>query len=206
MQKSLLTCSLLLVGILCFSGCMPVNLPFNSRLAYPQVREAKNLTTIKNEPVSLKWSPPEFPTRIDIQGASGFTGGGTNTRIPIGIGLSHRIMEALDLAIGIDDKSKRLLEINVLSAESKFEYSAGSPWTNTLSLDYGWCSIEIEIIYNGNKWIEKFVSEEKDTTAMATSQTAVLEKVWDNLAIMVARSLVDNINKSNSTSNVYHNN
>ncbi|WP_198419837.1 hypothetical protein [Geomonas edaphica] len=177
----------MLLCVVSMTGCA-INLPFNNRLDYSRVSEAKRLASPKTTPVALEWVPVTFPTRIDIQGASGFVGGGSNTRIPTGVALSNRILEALDVSVGIDPASKHLLEMNILNAETKFEYSAGMS-NITPGIDYGWCSLDIEFDYDGSVWSEKFVSEEKDPTIGASSQTALLDKVWDNIALQVAKNV-----------------
>lgn len=183
----MIRCSRLAVLLVCIilSGCA-VNLPFNNRLDYFHVYEARRLATNKKEPISIEWLPSDFTKRVEVKGASGFVGFETQIRIPTGVALSSRITEALDEAIGVDNRSKSLLEIYVLSAESKFKYSAGI-FSTTSGMDYGWCNLEVEFNYNGTKWKDTFVSEEKDETIGATSQTAVLEKVWDNIALQVAK-------------------
>jgi hypothetical protein len=180
-----------LVCLLCLSGCA-INLPFNNRLAYSHVSEAKRLTKNKTEPISIEWIPADFTNRIDVQGASGFVGGGSQTRIPTGVALSSRIMEALDVSIGIDPNSKNLLEMYILKAETKFEYSAGIA-NITPGIDYGWCNLEVEFNYNGTIWKESFVSEQKDTTIGGSSQTGIVEKAWDNVALEIAKSVITKI-------------
>ncbi len=177
----------MLLYVVGMTGCA-INLPFNNRLDYAKVSEAKRLATGKTTPVALEWVPATFPTRIDIQGASGFVGGGSQTRIPTGVALSNRILEALDVSVGIDPAAKDLLEMNILRAETKFEYSAGMS-NITPGIDYGWCSMDVEFDYDGTVWREKFVSEEKDPTIGASSQTALLDKVWDNIALQVAKNV-----------------
>ncbi len=185
MKKSVLLFCLCVVGIT--SGCA-INLPFNNRLGYPTVSEAKKLSNSKIKPVSLEWIPADFPSRIDIQGASGFVGSASQTRMPTGVALSDRIMEALDVSIGLDSSSDSVIAIYVLNAKTKFEYSAGMG-NVTPGIDYGWCELEAQFNYNGTIWNEKFVSENKDTSIGSTSQTAPVEKVWDNIALQVAKSI-----------------
>ncbi len=193
----------LLAMLLCFvgmvSGCA-VNLPFNTRLAYSHVSEAKKLASNKLEPTSIEWSPADFLNRVDVQGASGFVGGGSQTRIPTGVALANRITEALDVSIGIDSSAKNLLELNIISAESKFEYSAGM-FNVTPGIDYGWCSLDVAFNYNGTKWNQKFIAEERDTTIGGTSQTGILEKVWDDIALQVAKNVSNKIEQSAKVQN-----
>jgi len=185
---------LLVVVLLCMcvlAGCV-VNLPFNNRLDYSKVSEAKRFTPANATPVAIDWIPSTFPNRVDIQGASGFVGGGSQTRIPTGIALSNRIIEALDVSVGIDANSKNQLALHILKAESKFEYSAG--FANvTPGMDYGWCNLEVEFDFDGTVWKESFLAEEKDPTIGASSQTAILERAWDNVAVQVAKNVAGKI-------------
>jgi len=193
----------LFVGLLvvsCFLGGCAVNLPFNNRLAYSHVSEAKKMNSIKINPLSLEWIPADFVNRVDIQGASGFVGSGTQTRIPTGIALSSRIIEALDVSVGLDSNSKNILEMNILNAQSKFEYSAGM-FNITPGIDYGWCILEVEFNYNGTTWKESFVSEEKDPTIGGSSQTGILEKTWDNIALQVAKNVTGRVGQIPITNN-----
>lgn len=173
--------------IITLTGCA-ISLPFNNRLSYPAVRDAKALNTKYGGSIALKWIPQSFTNRVDIQGASGFYGSLSKTRIPTGIGLSNRILEALDSFIGVDDSSANTLVLNIIEAKTEFEYSAG--FTNiTHSIDVGRCILEIEFSFDGKRWRKKFFSEIKDPTVGGTSQTSVVERVWDDIAIQVAKSV-----------------
>jgi len=187
MRKFHLSLFGLLFICLVASGCA-VNLPFNNRLAYPIVQEAKDMSAIKKGPVSVKWISPAFPERIDVQGSSGFVGGGSRTRIPTGVGLANRIIEVLDVIVGVNKSSDKLLTITVIEAKSEFEYSAGF-FNVTPAIDVGRCVFEAEFILGNKQWKQKFTAEEKDPTIGGTSQTGVLEKVWDNIALQVGRSV-----------------
>ena len=173
------------------SGCA-INLPFNNRPAYSTVKGAKDISSGYKGPITLKWIPPTFPERIDIQGASGFSGGGSKTRIPTGVGLSNRILELLDVSIGVNDSSEQVLTISVIEAKSEFEFSA-----NLLNLsnaiDVGKCVFEAEFLFGDKKWNKIFTAEMRDPTIGSTSQTGVLEKVWDDIALQVVRSVIQHI-------------
>lgn len=173
------------------SGCI-VNLPFNNRLAYPTVQDAKDISDNQKGPIVVKWIPQTFPDRIDVQGASGFVGGGSQTRIPTGVGLSNRIIEVLDVMFGVEKSSDKVLTITVIEAKSEFEYSAGF-FNVTPAIDVGRCVFEAEFICGDSRWKEKFTADEKDPTIGGTSQTGVLEKVWDNIALQVGRSVSQHI-------------
>lgn len=199
MTFKLLIHYLLIACTVFFVGCA-MNLPFNHQLASSRLSEARDLSTSRFEPISLEWFPVDFPNRVDVQGASGLIGWWTQTRIPTGTGLASRITKALDAAIGIDGKSKNVLQILVLNSVSKFEYSTGM-FVITPVIDYGWCSFEAEFIYDGYKWRQAFVSEEKNASSGGSMQTGPLEKVWDNIALQVAKSVVTNLDKAQEAKN-----
>jgi len=170
------------------SGCA-VNLPFNNRLAYSTVQNAKDISASQKGPIVVKWIPQTFPDRIDVQGAAGFVGGGSQTRVPTGVGLSNRIIEVLDVMVGVEKSSEKVLTITVIEAKSEFEYSAGF-FNVTPAIDVGRCVFEAEFICGDKRWKEKFTAEEKDPTIGGTSQTGILEKVWDDIALQVGRNII----------------
>jgi hypothetical protein len=190
MKKLRLFLAVTIIAVVC-SGCA-VNLPFNNRLSYPAVRDAKNFAETTKGPIAVKWIPPSFPERIDVQGASGFVGGGSRTRIPTGAGLANRILEAFDASIGVLDSSNKTLTIEIIKAETEFEYSAGF-FNITPSIDVGRCRLEAEFAIGDKRWKEKFFSESKDPTIGGTSQTAVVEKVWDDIAIQVVKNVIQHL-------------
>ena len=177
--------------VLLFSGCA-VNLPFSHRVSYSQVDEAKKLALKDIGPISIKWVPPSFPDRVDFQGASGFVGGASRTRIPTGVGIANRILEVLDIAIGIESSSPNVLTISVVKAETKFKYSAAIHAV-THSIVWGSCRFEAEFNYNGKKWKETFNVTEEEKKAGGTSPTGLLEKIWDNIALQVVQNITQNL-------------
>lgn len=174
---------------LLLSGCT-VNLPFNNRLSFAAIKVMKT-----EEPMDVKlhviWEPASFPQRIDIQGSDGFVGSGTRTRIPTGIALSARIEEAIssfaDLSV-----SGELLIITVLEARSGFEYSAGV-FNLTPGIDVGTVTFNAMFTFREQSWNGVYISEKKDSTIGGTSQTAILESVWDDIAIQVAKDIANRI-------------
>ncbi|KXS31667.1 MAG: Uncharacterized protein AWT59_2226 [Candidatus Gallionella acididurans] len=167
-------------------------MPFDNRLSYQAVSNAKNFAATTKGPISVKWTPPSFPERIDVQGSSGFIGGATQTRIPTGVGLANRILEALDTSIGLLDSSNKTLTIKIIKAKTEFEYSAGI-FNATPSIDLGRCKLEAEFSIGDKRWKEEFFSESKVSTVGGTSQTAVVEKVWDDIAIQVDKSVMQHL-------------
>jgi hypothetical protein len=80
----------------------------------------------------------------------------------------------------------------VIEAKSEFEYSAGLFYVCP-AIDVGRCVFEAEFICGDKRWKEKFTTEEKDPTIDGTSQTIVLEKVWDNIALQVGRNVIQHM-------------
>ena len=181
----------LLTTLLLTCGCT-INLPFNNRLNYEQVGEAKHLSIQRAGPIAVKWVPPDFPDRIDIQGASGFVGGGSRTRIPTGVALAARITEALDAAIGVDRSSARILTITIVHAKSTFQYSAGI-FNVTPGIDRADCILQATFSFGGVEWKEQFTSSQRDPTVGGRSQTALLEKAWDDIALQATKSVVEHL-------------
>ena len=173
------------------SGCA-VNLPFNNRLSYSSVSTIKGLSAAAKGPVSVKWVPPSFPDRVDVQGASGYVGGASQTRIPIGEGLANRIVEGLDNALGVTNSSNNILTIDVYTAKTEFEYSAGI-FNVTPAIDVARCTFEAEFSIGKKRWKERFYAELKDPTIGGSSQTGVVEKVWDDIAIQVVKNILDHL-------------
>ena len=169
------------------SGCA-VSLPFNNRVAYPTMQEAKSFSSINKGPIALNWVPSDFPKRIDVQGASGYVGVASQTRIPTGVALANRITELLDLTVGVNASASKVLTIKVIEAKSEFEYSAGI-FNITPAIDVGRCIFAGEFILGNIRWSEKFTAERKDPAIGGTSQTGELEKSWDDIALQVARSV-----------------
>jgi len=179
-----------LIAIVC-SGCA-VSLPFNNRLSYQSVIDARNFAATTKGPISVKWIPPSFPWRIDTEVTSGFVGGGSRTRIPTGIALASRILEALDTSVGVVGSSNKALTIEIIEAKTEFEYSAGF-LIITPAIDIARCKLEAEFTIGDRRWKEKFFSESNDPNMSGMSRTAVVEKVWDDIAIQVVRSVTQHL-------------
>ena len=119
-------------------------------------------------------------------------GGGSQTRIPTGKVLSERIFEFLDTAIGIDNNSPKVLTIKVINAKTDFQYSA-SIFNITPAMDVGKCKLEAEFEYGSTKWEKTFSVTEKDSSVGASSQTGILDKVWDDVASQVGRNIIEHL-------------
>ncbi|MCW2484989.1 hypothetical protein J5069_03665 [Candidatus Symbiopectobacterium sp. NZEC127] len=187
MKKIIIT----LIGVTFLSGCT-VNLPFNNRLGFDSVKEAQSMVKQENKPnINIKWDPNTFPKRIDIQGADGFVGGGTRTRVPTGVALSARIEEAISTFAVISNNGKPLT-ITVVEAKSGFEYSAGM-FNITPAIDVGTVYLKAQFEFNGVQWSGEFRSQKKDPTIGGTSQTGILESAWDDVAVQVAKNVANKI-------------
>lgn len=183
----------LLVGVTFLSGCT-VTLPFNNRLSYSAMKDVKEVgSTIENKKISIEWGPNSFPTRIDVQGADGFVGGASRTRIPTGVALSSRIEEAISTFAEITPKGDKLL-IKVLEARSGFEYSAGM-FNVTPAIDVGTVYLKADFAIDGKNWVNEFRSQIKDSTIGGTSQTGILESAWDDVAVQVAKDVAKHISQ-----------
>ncbi len=190
MKKLGLFLVITMIAVICF-GCA-FSVPFDNGPSYPAVHDAKNFAATTKGPISVKWIPPSFSERIDVQGAPGFIGGGSQTRIPTGGALASRIVVALDNSIGVIDSSNKTLTIEIIKAETELEYSAGF-FNITPAIDLGRCKLEAEFTIGDRRWKENFISESRAPTIGGTSQTAVLEQVWDDIAIQVVQSVLQHL-------------
>jgi hypothetical protein len=180
-----------MIAAIC-SGCGTYNVPFNSGHSYTAAHNTKNFSATTKGPISVKWIPPSFLEHIDVQDAPGVIGGGSQTRIPTGAGLASRILVILDNSIGVIDSSNKILTIEIIKAKTEFEYTAGF-FSNTPVIDLGRCELEAEFTIGDKRWDDKFSSESNAPTFGDTSQTAVLEKVWDDIAIQVVQSVLQHL-------------
>jgi hypothetical protein len=176
------------VGLVLLSGCA-VNLPFNTRPSFDTVTRARDLNAKAEGPVTVTWAPSSFPDRVDVEGASGFVGGGSRTRIPTGPGLSSRILETLDAAVGVNSSASKVLTLTIKNAQTKFQYSAGI-FNVTPSIDRASCDLDVEFAVGSAHWSQTFHAEAKDPKVGGTSQTSLVEHVWDDIALQVTRDVV----------------
>lgn len=132
------------------SGCA-VTLPFNNRLSYPAYQELQKEAAGNSLPaVMITWNPASFPTRVDVQGASGYVGSASQTRIPTGVALSSRISEAISAFTQVSPSGLPLI-IDVIDAQSKFEYSAGV-FNVAPTLDMGEVTLKAKFTLDKAQW------------------------------------------------------
>lgn len=180
-----------MVCLAVLSGCT-VALPFNTRSSFDSVTQARGLDAKDEGPVKITWIPSSFPDRVDVQGASGFVGGGSRTRIPIGPGLSSRILETLDAAVGVDGSSAKVLTLTIKNAKTKFQYSAGI-FNVTPAIDRASCDLEVDFAVGANRWSQTFHAEASDPKVGGTSQTGLVERVWDDIALQVTKNVAEHM-------------
>lgn len=177
-----------IVAMAALSGCT-VNLPFNTRPSFDTVTQARGLNSKNEGPVKVTWVPSSFPDRVDVEGASGFVGGGSRTRIPIGQGLSSRILETLDAAVGVNSSAPKVLTLTIKNAKTKFQYSAGI-FNVTPAIDKASCDLDVDFSVGSTQWSQTFHAEAKDPKVGGTSQTGLVEQVWDDIALQVTKNVV----------------
>lgn len=169
-------------------GCAAA-MPVSLRLSGPYEERARTLRIKDAGPIAIRWVPSDFPSRIDIQGASGFVGGGARVRVPIGEALSSRIRDVLDKAIGLDPDSKRVITITIIEAKSRFKCGFASA-----QLTYGETELRAKFDINDISWEETFISK-YDKTETAATYAYYLEKSWDEVSLQVGKSIVAHSNK-----------
>jgi len=173
------------------TGCV-IALPFDARPSFNRVSEARAFNARHKGPVTVAWEPANFPERVDTQGASGFVGGGSQTLVPTGVAIAARVSELLDASVGIAPVSDKKITIKIVSAESKFEFSAGV-FNATPVMDFGSCVVEVEFSTPTKRWAGKFSSTQKDTEVGGKSPTGVLARAWDDIALQIVKDISTNI-------------
>jgi hypothetical protein len=177
-----------IVFLVCLTGCV-TKLSFSSRPNYETLMEARNIPAGKKNPIAIKWWPPNFPEMQDMQSPKG---GGYRVMTPTGASLASRILEVLDVSVGVNSASNRVLRIAVFVAESKFEFSSNALKHNKTIVAAS-CNFEAEFILGNKAWTEKFFSERRVMEDSILTQTEVLERVWDDISLQVAKSIVSNV-------------
>lgn len=181
---------LVVAAALLLSGCA-VSLPFNNRLGFDSISQMKAVRIDPKPSLSIKWTPVDFPQRIDVHGSDGFVGGGSRTRLPTGQAMSSRILEAVSQYADLSPEGD-IVELNVLSARTGFEYSAGI-FNVTPAIDDGNVDMVIQFTMHGKTWTQTFTSSKHDPVIGGTSQTGTLEAAWDDVAVQVAQSIAKHL-------------
>ena len=192
-MKRFLAGMVAVVGLGALAGCT-VNLPFNTRPSFSTVTQARGFDARSEGPVKVAWLPSSFPDRVDIEGASGFVGGGSRTRIPTGPGLSSRILETLDAAVGVSASAPKTLTLTIKNAKTKFQYSAGI-FNVTPAIDRASCDLDLGFALGAEHWTQTFHAEAKEGKVGGTSQTGLVEQVWDDIALQVTKDVVSHMRR-----------
>lgn len=169
------------------AGCgAKVHMPFRFQLAPKAAAEAAAGRGRAVGPVALRWIPPGFPERVDVQGADGFIGAIARTRIPTGVAISTRVKEYLAASVGIDGRAARTVTISVVEARTEYAFSAR---TKQMSVDRARCSLRVDVDDGVARWSEAYYSSDERGGKPAT-QTEVIDGVWDEVSAALARDVV----------------
>lgn len=175
----------LVVAALSGAGCK-VHMPFRFQLAPKVAAEAAAARGTAAGPVALRWVPADFPDRVDVQGATGYIGSVSRTRIPTGVAVATRVREYLEAAVGVEDGAARTVTITVLEAKSSFAYSARA---KQHTVDRGRCTLRVEVDDGASRWSEAYYSSDERGGSPPTP-TEVLDGVWDEVSAALARDVL----------------
>ncbi|MBK9375404.1 MAG: hypothetical protein IPN03_17195 [Holophagales bacterium] len=162
-----------------------IYLPFRFQLAPRLVEEAGRLRGTTPGPIALRWQPADFPTRVDVQGASGFIGGASRTRIPTGVAISTKVRDFLDAAAGVEEGARRVVTIHVVEAKASFEYGG----RKRSGIDRARCTLKVEVEDGKARWSEAYFASDEPAGEPPT-QTEVLDGVYDEVSAALARDVV----------------
>ncbi|MHC4944955.1 MAG: hypothetical protein ACYTG7_18220, partial [Planctomycetota bacterium] len=179
----------LLISLVVGAGCT-YHYSFDRRPSYEAVVQARNLDATQKGPIALEWSPVSFPDRIDIIGPSGSEGSGRSAEIPTGVALSQRTAELLHAAIGVSSSAGVTLTIEVGEARSEYRYA--QTFILNRHIDWAQCTLDATFRCEGRTWNQRFIARAaKSDTGLKGS--ALLERVWDEIALDVVKSIVANL-------------
>ena len=160
-------------------------LPFRFQLTPRLAEEAARLRGTSPGPIALRWEPATFPTRVDVQGASGFTGGLSRTRIPTGVAISTKVREFLEAAVGVEESAGRVVTIRVVEAKSSFEFGGRKRG----GIDRARCTLKVEVDDGSARWSEAYFASDEPGGEPPTL-TGVLDGVYDEVSSALARDVV----------------
>ncbi len=176
-------------GLVASWGCT-YRPPFGERASYATVQQATALALPQKGPIRIEWSPASFPDRVDEIGPVGQEGSATSAVIPTGVMLSSRTHELLDAAVGVSTPSDAVLTITVREATSEYRYAQGL--ITERHIDAARCTLEAEFRCGDLRWEERLVAQATATDS-GLEGTKLLETVWDDIALGVAKSVVANL-------------
>ncbi len=160
-------------------------LPFRFQLTPRLAEEAARLRGSAPGPVALRWEPADFPQRVDVQGASGFTGSLSRTRIPTGVAISTKVHDFLQAAVGVEDGARRIVTIRVVEAKSSFEFGGKKRGC----IDRARCTLKVEVDDGKARWTEAYFASDEPGGEPPTL-TGVLDGVYDEVSAALARDVI----------------
>jgi hypothetical protein len=181
-RPALLAVALLLAAP---SFCCSIYLPFRFQLTPRLTDEATRLRGTTPGPITLRWQPADFPTRVDVQGASGFVGGASRTRIPTGVSISTKVHDFLDAAVGVEESAGRAVTIRVVEAKSSFEFGGKQRGC----IDRARCTLKVEVDDGKTRWSEAYFASD-EPGGQPPTLTGVLDGVYDEVSASLARDVV----------------
>ena len=188
MQRSNWFLGCLVVGA-AMAGCTQ-NLTFSDRASHATIQQARDLSGGGRGPIAVDWKPATFPERIDKQGPSGNEGAATRAHIPTGVAIASRLDEVLEVAVGVDRSSPNVLTVSVIEAESEYRYAIGM--ISSRHIGSGSTVFEAEFSLGQAQWRERFTAQARFRPEVDGAQgTGVLNRVWDDIALQVATSVME---------------
>jgi len=160
-------------------------LPFRFQLTPRLAEEAAALRGTAGGPIALRWEPADFPQRVDVQGASGFVGSASRTRIPTGVAISTRVHDFLDAAVGVKESAGRIVTIRIVEAKSSFEFGGKQRGC----IDRARCRLKVEVDDGKARWSEAYFASD-EPGGQPPTLTGVLDGVYDEVSAALARDVV----------------
>ena len=178
----------LVVGV-AMAGCSQ-DLTFSDRASHATIQQAAQLSAGGRGPIAVNWNPATFPERVDRQGPSGNEGALTRAHIPIGMAIAGRLDEVLDAAIGVNQSSPNVLTVSVIEADAEYRFATGM--ITSRHIESGSSVFEAEFSLGQTQWSERFSAQARFRPEIDGAQgTGVLNRVWDDIALQVATSVVE---------------
>lgn len=176
----------LLLAALASAGCsIPVeHLQFRGGLGQRSADEAARAASRRIAPVGIRWSPPGFVQRVDVQSASGFVGGAARIGVAVGPVLTTRVADYLSLSVGLAPGSEREVAITVIEARTSFAFRPDGRF-----LDRADCTLKVRVDAAGRGFEETYYSS--DTLRGAPySRAGILDDVLEEIAAMLSRDIL----------------
>ena len=195
------------------NGCYQ-NPTFSNRIAHSDLSPL-NIPDSNIERLNIIWKPKDFPEMVELQGATrGATGavywGGwfhpRNVRIPTGIAISERLLEALGHSLIIDKTSSNSLKIDVYAhTRASFNLRRKLPLELLFSgkkpcprFNRGTVKVNAFFNYKDIELPKEFHEVELIDGSDCSITTGPLETAWDKVAIQMAQLIILFINQVES--------